>query len=492
LRWLEHEIYDFNNTLPFSDPMPNMPEGSTPLMRSSNEDARQEKQDQNTTPFQPREKKINYLPDITTLPLFLVALICIIGCIVVVHVANGKIVGTRNPTHWVAVQPTVLVALFAAVFGLCVKLIFASGVSIVWWRAFERHDVRLADLHYIFKRGTPEGFKDVWEALSNRQAKAILAVFTIVTAVDLSDGPLLQRSIRSCLSTHSVQYDSSWNVASDITDGWSGRIDSSSPAGLSGSVELDLVLQNWYLNRTLEADGTCEGTCDGPLRAAGIDVNCSFSEQSLDLTDPRNVDATLYSVSFNRTKDAKGTPVLDMTHTFMHTVDQSCNGTIGVALCSIRTATVEYNVHQAGRAMQTARYDPYPRVISLVSSVGDKVGGQKESFAGGLAALDYFGYYYFQSNGTLTAFIEEHFSDDFIADGYYSYEPSGNLVKQHIVFDFATHSQNSSCTFRWKNATDDILWTLHDVMLRMAWSSSYGMYSSKWAFHVSKLTTYRE
>jgi hypothetical protein len=136
LRWLEHEIYDFNNTLPFSDPMPNMPEGSTPLMRSSNEDARQEKQDQNTTPFQPREKKINYLPDITTLPLFLVALICIIGCIVVVHVANGKIVGTRNPTHWVAVQPTVLVALFAAVFGLCVKLIFASGVSIVWWRAF--------------------------------------------------------------------------------------------------------------------------------------------------------------------------------------------------------------------------------------------------------------------------------------------------------------------------------------------------------------------
>jgi hypothetical protein len=65
-------------------------------------------------------------------------------------------------------------------------------------------------------------------------------------------------------------------------------------------------------------------------------------------------------------------------------------------------------------------------------------------------------------------------------------------VKQHIVFDFATHSQNSSCTFRWKNATDDILWTIHDVMLRMAWSSSTGKHSSEWAFHVSKLTTYRE
>jgi hypothetical protein len=324
--------------------MMKMPEISTPFMVSKTEVTSQDKQVQDPTPPQPHIKRTSYLPDITSLPLFLVALTCIAGCIVIVHVADGKIVDPGRPARFSDVQPTVLVALLAAVFGFCVKLVFASGVNIVWWRAFDRHDVRLADLHYIFKRGTPEGFKDIRKALNSKQAKLILAVFTIVSAVDLSDGPLLQRSIRSGLSNHTSEYDSSWTIAPNITDGWAGTIDTRSPAELAGSVDLDLVLQKWYLNRSLEAEGICEGTCNGSLKAAGIDVNCTFSERDEDLTDPQSVDATLYSVSFNRTLDAKGVPVLDMTHTFMHEVDQSCKSTIGVASCSIQTANVQYTI----------------------------------------------------------------------------------------------------------------------------------------------------
>jgi hypothetical protein len=114
--------------------------------------------------------------------------------------------------------------------------------------------------------------------------------------------------------------------------------------------------------------------------------------------------------------------------------------------------------------MQAAHYDSYSRVLSPVTTVGD-LAGAKGTRAGGLAALEYFGYYHLRSNGTLTGLTDSVYGE------FYGYESSGNLVNQHIVLDPLT---NSSYGFRWKNATDDILWTLHDVMLRMAWECSSG------------------
>jgi len=228
-----------------------------------------QKQSEDATTPQPRrphrrKKSSGSLPDSTTLPLIVVALICIVSCIATVWYANGELVAEWIPSHRPAVQPTVLLALFAAVFGFCTKTVFASGVAIVWWRTLEREDARLADLHYVYKRGIGESIGDTWKALRSSQARLILAVLVIVTAVDLSDGPLLQRSIKTDLSTHVSQYRANLDVATNIPDGWSGTIDSTGgPAALYRSGALGLMQRRWWTNQTVKAKFDCGGRCSG-------------------------------------------------------------------------------------------------------------------------------------------------------------------------------------------------------------------------------------
>lgn len=277
---------------------------------SSQEKQNQEKQNQGSTPSQPHPKN-RYIPNKAAILLVSAALVCIVSCIFIVFFANGRVVSEWIPNHRPAVQPTVLLALLAAIFGLSMKFVFATGVTIFWWRSLEKSDTSLADLHYIWKKGIGEGFGDAWTALKCKQARLLLAVFIIITVVDLSDGPLLQRSIKTIMANHMAQYQSDWRLPSNITEGWAGSIDNTSPATLFGTGALDSTLQDWYLNRSLVGD-SCGGVCDGPVQAAGIDVNCSSSEQSLDLTAPQNVNATLFSLSFHRIEDSNGEPVLIM------------------------------------------------------------------------------------------------------------------------------------------------------------------------------------
>ena len=435
----------------------------SPVRPSSEDVSSQEKQTQDSTPSQPQQTKNRRIHNKTTILLVLAALVCIVSCIVIVYFANGKVVDEWIPNHRPAVQPTVLLALLAAIFGFCMKLVFATGVTIFWWRNLELPDTTLADLHYIWKKGIGEGFGDTLNALRCKPARPLLAVFIIITVVDLSDGPLLQRSIKTIMANHIAQYQSDWQLPSNITEGWAGQIDNTSPATLLGTSALDSTLQDWYLNRSLISD-SCGGVCDGPVQAAGIDVNCSSSEQSLDLTAPQNVNTTLFSLSFRRIEDSNGEPVLIMNHKFMSAVDDQCKGTIGIETCSIRTATVAYDLHQDKNKILLANNYSYPRPLSIKSFPGD-LPGPDDTPAGALAALEYFGFYYLQSSGTLAGF----------SNGSVSYEPSGTSVQHYMTFDFDDFWKKSCSEVHWVNATDNVLWTLHDVMFRMAWWSKIGM-----------------
>jgi hypothetical protein len=102
-----------------------------PVSSSSETYASPEKQNRDYTPHQLRRQNSKHFPDKTTIPLILLAFICLVGCITIVYCANGKVVG-----GWV--QPTVLLAFFSAIFSFCIKLVFSSGVGIVWWRALEK------------------------------------------------------------------------------------------------------------------------------------------------------------------------------------------------------------------------------------------------------------------------------------------------------------------------------------------------------------------
>jgi hypothetical protein len=425
-----------------------------PVPSSTEISASPEKQDRDHTPRQLRQQHSKRFPDKTTILLILIAFICLVGCIIIVYCANGRVV-----SGW-RVQPTVLVAFFSAIFSFCIKLVFSSGVANVWWRALEEDNASLQDLHHIWKRGIGESIGNVGRALSCRKARLVLAAFTVITVVDFADGPLLQRSIRIGLSSHKTQFESVWQIAANIAEGWTGSIDQTGPAGLLSSLDMSWALQEWHSNRSMASPQDCGGKCDGAVVAAGIEVNCSSSTRYLDLTEPKTVNTTVFDISFQRSLDSNGSPVLGMTHVSMNKVDEHCNGTIGTTTCSIRTATVEYNVHQDGYYLWLPFGYGFPRPLSAFPSSGDRPGPDGTP-AGALAALEFFGFYYLRSNSVLLPYSVGN------------YEDTGLLAMEFVDYESSAKS-NQSCVLQWKNATDILLWNLHDVMFRMALKSSTG------------------
>ena len=138
----------------------------------------------------------------------------------------------------------------------------------------------------------------------------------MITAVDIADGPLLQRSIRSVVKRHTERFDNHLHITPMISDGDFGEVDHSAPASIFASGSLDYVLNQWNQNRTAHTleESSCVGTCSGNTTGAGIVVNYSSSWQDLDIGNPSNINATLFSVQFNRTIDSEGLAILDMIH----------------------------------------------------------------------------------------------------------------------------------------------------------------------------------
>lgn len=147
-------------------------------------------------------------------------------------------------------------------------------------------------------------------------ARLALIVFVVITAVDIADGPLLQRSIKSVVQRQVEDYYDNWSMISVIEDGNVGEVDYSAPASIFADGSLDILLNKWVRNQTAQTfeNATCHGNCSGAMTGAGVAVNCSSSWRDLDIANSSNINATLFSVQFNRTVDSSGVAILEMTH----------------------------------------------------------------------------------------------------------------------------------------------------------------------------------
>jgi hypothetical protein len=157
-----------------------------------------------------------------------------------------------------------------------------------------------------------------------------------------------------------------WRITANITEGWAGSIDQTSPAALIGTDDLGWALQKWHSNRSTASPQHCGGVCDGTVVAAGIEVNCSSSTLEFDLMELQTVNTSLFNISFQRSLDSNGIPVLEMTQVSMNRVDEHCKGTIGTTTCSIRTAVVEYDLHRDGLFLWLA-YGWVPETVVSIS-----------------------------------------------------------------------------------------------------------------------------
>lgn len=115
----------------------------------------------------------------------------------------------------------------------------------------------------------------------------MLSVFAIVTITGFSDGPLLQRSLKTVIMHRVQNYTSDTMLPPKITDGCAGTVDNASPARTFASSGLDEVLVDWYNNCTETWSWGCAGSCAGVVVAAGVVLNCSTGvSTNIDLLSP--------------------------------------------------------------------------------------------------------------------------------------------------------------------------------------------------------------
>lgn len=153
-----------------------------------------------------------------------------------------------------------------------------------------------------------------------------------------------------------------------------------------------------------------------------------------------------------------------MNLVYMSKVDSRCNATLQIQSCTIRTALVRYSVAIEKGAIALDLRSP-PEYIKSHPSLSDLVDTQDGLSAGSLAGLEYLGYYYLQSNGTI--------SYDATEDLYWHEPGNGSTVNKYQ--SFLPSDIGPLCAFQWDNATDDILTSLHNARFRMANANSDGM-----------------
>ncbi|KAF2691038.1 hypothetical protein K458DRAFT_483143 [Lentithecium fluviatile CBS 122367] len=399
--------------------------------------------------------------------------LCIVGSALVIHLSHDRIVGAWIPKS-PSVQPSVLLSIFASIFRTCQTLSLSYGVAILWWRTV-LGGTTLKNLHYIWNKGqwsSPDGIRRAWA--SSPQTKRLMVTFCVISITNFVEGPLLQRSTKSDLLLKISGYEEAWSLPQDIPDGWSGSVDDTAHGRLFATADLSQVLQDWYSGKDIYVPDAnqCNGTCTGEVVGPGITVNCSSARQYVDLTGLSNTAATAFDLTFNRTLDSENFAVMDMRLQFISTVDSLCNATVVIQSCTIRTAQVAYSVAITNNTVSLSYGEPL--VVGNLTSVGDSVDTRDGLPAGTLAALDYFAYYYLQSNGTVGHNATENL--------YWNEPGHGTLSLEYQDYDPSHFDNNAQCAFQWVDATHDIVASLHEVIFRMAVAVSDGSLSLLWGF----------
>jgi hypothetical protein len=388
-----------------------------------------------------------------------ICLACLTGLVLVVYISDDRSVGTWTP-RVPAIQPSILISLLATLFNTFEFFILANGITIVWWRAKQK-GATLRTLHYIKWNGPKEAWRAIFVSFGKMRVVIILMIASVIR---IYDAPLLQRSIKPAVADYVDVWENTWALQHSIEEEWIGNVDSIAPAGLIASGDLDKVLKEWYTNATINTMDTCAGLCTGPVSGAGVAVECSSATHVVDLTDRSNNNQPLFKIDFSRWTNNSDASVLDMRLLYATEIDSQCRPTMATQSCIVRLANVTYSVIHKDITV-ALNHTCYPHTLARQPTTAN-ASSDEGIAADTLSALEYFGHYFLQSNATII-------QPKTPSDGF-SWEPSGVLPRQYATFPSFEEANNNSCAFRWDNATDDLIWALHDVMFRMAIASSYG------------------
>jgi Protein of unknown function (DUF3176) len=256
---------------------------------------------------------------------------------VVLQLSAGKPIDSW-PTREYHIQPTVLLAILSATANTLLRYAFFEGYTIAWWLKALRGGT-IDDLHRYWEHGT-----SLRKSITSGRRFNLVSLATLVTAIVVIDGPLLQRASSVSQELRVFPRVLSVSLSPDrLPLGWTGT-----HTGHGGNIMVtpqfsELVMRG-YNNRTpirLNYTG-CSGVCSTTLLAPGFDINCTTSYKPYNI-NPYNT-GTQYSVGNTTVSfDVPAYSGLGSIST-SYLSDPRCVGNLTLQTCDFRLAQVKYYV----------------------------------------------------------------------------------------------------------------------------------------------------
>lgn len=461
----------------------------TPIVRVTS--VREEDQPPNTKGHPWNTGFFRRIPYAGVLSLFTV-LLCAIADAIILWKSDNQEVDTWN------VSPSVLLAILSAVANICLQFARSQGVIISWWRKALRGGT-LDDLNRYWESG--DGV--IAAAMSGRGFNMV-SLATLVASTVFFDGPLLQRASTIVSKQTTKLVNVTAPIALEIPYGSTafGVIsDAYGPQSLVMNQSFAQVV-NSYSNRDpiITQFTGCVGQCSGTVKAAGLAVNCSMD--SVPWTTFENLtesNPTVFSSVFNWIRSDMVGPVtytngtdpfpneafidFNLTYAVGRVANQeplgggvmdnargqpgkyeSCNGTLMMKRCSMRSATLEYPITLVNNTVAIAGSDSSTFAVDHIQAVGDP-------------DPDFLDYHDLDpmsvtTLGGIAMAAQDMFSSSAVHnEGGTGIRMTGSLASQYANYSIGNTSfftTEDACAINWRDPSSDILNALNEIMFRTA------------------------
>ncbi|KAK3632742.1 hypothetical protein LTR56_016212 [Elasticomyces elasticus] len=195
--------------------------------------------------------------------LGLLALCIAIGCIfftLAILIASDD----APVTTW-AIQPTVYLAIAAALANSALSSAYAQATPIAWWYRLSRPGgatIRAMERQW-------QASQSLTRAAGQSQRMTLVIATSMLVAVMIVDGPLLQRASSVVVATQSQVVTLQVTLPPEVPTGFSGYDQYYNL--MQSTIAVD-VGQNWLAKSpiSLEVGPRCEGTCTGTVQGPGL------------------------------------------------------------------------------------------------------------------------------------------------------------------------------------------------------------------------------
>ncbi|KAK3068912.1 hypothetical protein LTR53_013158 [Teratosphaeriaceae sp. CCFEE 6253] len=407
--------------------------------------------------------------------LGLLALALSIACMLVslaILVASNK----QPVKNW-SIQPTVYLAIAAAL----------ANVAL----GFARYIAGPLSLHYTMSRGTSlRDLERQWEAghsvilaLRHRFRMGFTGFATLLAAVMIIDGPLLQRATNVKVESHSENVTLALTLAQEVPGGFSGYWRQSNVYAFARATHVE---NDWSAESPITLDvQTCNDTCTTTVRAPGVVqadcestiwpiTNAMWYDENATWGNWRGYDAYkdqygnpfFYVKVYPNDTDAaarwqkpEGVRLLVGRMALEAMADGNLTGSYNLTECHYKPAVLEYDVKLNGKEVILGR----SRLVAAANNTApERTSDPAADPPDTMGELTTFLNQFVGINNSVT--IEAHPEPG--SQWAFDTSPSGNAA------ELVKYLNNTDLACNLRDPTDDIIASLNELLFRAAVAAS--------------------